>query len=108
MDKQDLIILLADLDAENTIRSLLDHRTTDLNIRRITYETKRHSMRDSGCFQQAHELVRSYLRTHSHALVLFDRHGCGKDATSSEDIEADVEKRLRRNGWTQDSCACVV
>ncbi len=108
MDKQDLIILLADLDAENTVRALLNDRTRDLNIRPITYETKRHSMRDAGCFNQAHDFVRRYLRTHSHALVIFDRHGCGKEKKTPEEIEADVEERLRKNGWTKDNCACVV
>lgn len=108
MDKQDLIILLADLDAENTVRALLDHRTSDLRIRPVTYEAKRHSMRDSGCYRQAPEFVRSYLRSHTHALVIFDRHGCGKDAKTPEEIEADLETRLRRSGWTKDNSACIV
>ena len=108
MDKQDLIILLADLDAENTVRALLDHRTTDLNIRPVTYEAKRHSMRDSGCFREAHEFVRSYLRSHAHALVIFDHDGCGKEKLTAVEIEADVENRLHRSGWTKDNSACVV
>ena len=107
-DKQDLIVLLADLDAENAVRSLLSCRTTDMGIRTVSYDTTRHSMRDSGCFRQAPDLLRSYLRTHSHALVLFDRHGCGKDKDSPELIEKDVESRLRKNGWSEDNSACVV
>lgn len=108
MHKRDLIILLADLDAENTVRALLDHRTAELKIRPLTYETNRHSMRDSGCFRQAHDFVRNYTRSHGHALVIFDRHGCGKDSGAAEEIEAEVEKRLHRNGWTDDNSACVV
>jgi hypothetical protein len=108
MDKQDLIILLADLDAENAIRSLLELRATELNIRPVALEIKRHYLRDSGCFRLAHEFVRSYLRTHSHALVVFDRHGSGKDIESPEEIEVIVENRLVQNGWTHENCACVV
>jgi hypothetical protein len=107
MAKRDLIVLFADLDAENAVKVLLAGRREDLGLRPIEFDTIRHAMRDSGCFRQADSMLRSYLRTHSYALVLFDHHGSGQERTAAGEVERDVETRLMRNGW-KDRAACIV
>jgi len=108
-EKRDLFLLFADLDAENGVTSLLRNRPFDLGIREISFDYKRHAMRDSGCFRQADTFLRSFLRTHSHAIVIFDHHGCGVEGRrTSTWIEDDVEGRLARNGWERQHVACVV
>ena len=47
------------------------------------------------------------MRTHRFALVIFDRHGSGREDCPAEEIEAEVERRLSTAGWT-DRCAVVV
>jgi len=108
MAEKDLIILLADLDVENALRTLLVERHQSLQMREIAFDTIRHVMRDSGCCRQAGVLLRPYPKTHHHALIAFDRHGSGMDALSREEIERYVEQQLVRNGWQEDRVACVV
>jgi hypothetical protein len=108
MPKRDLILLLADLDAENTIRSLLDKRTESLGIRPISFDIVRHSMRDSGCCREAGAFLRGFTRTHQHAAVVFDHHGSGRDAQEPEDVENSIENDLRSNGWQTENCSCIV
>jgi hypothetical protein len=107
-----LIILFADLDAENAVTTLITKRSTDLQIKPIHFDpkqdAKRHTMRDSGCFLQSDAFLRSYFKSHEHAMVIFDRHGCGKDTWLPEKIESNVEHRLKNNGWPAERIACIV
>ncbi len=95
----DLIVLVADADAEAGIKALLEKRTKALGIRDLRFKVIRHPGRDAGVYQQAPTLLRSYLSEADYALVLFDYEGCGKEGLSAQDIENDVEERLKRNGW---------
>ncbi len=108
MVKRDLIVLLADLDAENAVKTLINNRRESLQIRSVTFDTVRHSMRDSGCCREADTLLRSHLRTHAHAMVIFDHHGSGKDFQSANEIEHEIEQRLVRNGWKKAQITCIV
>ena len=40
-------------------------------------------------------------------MLLFDRHGSGRDQENREDIERDIEEQLFRNGW-QRGAACAI
>ena len=97
----DLIILVADADAEWTLRTLLEKRTASLGIRPIRFEVRRHPRRDSGVFREAPDFLRLYLRRAQHALVLLDREGSGSEhRLSAQEMEDDLERRLQRNGWS--------
>ncbi|MBC8218074.1 MAG: hypothetical protein H8E73_06375 [Planctomycetes bacterium] len=96
--EKDLIVLVADLDAENTITALLD-RSTSLHTCIITYDLVRHTERDPGCCRSCVEMLRRYQTTHARALVIFDRHGSGRDSESREDIERSIEDALKGSGW---------
>jgi hypothetical protein len=115
MNKRDLFVVVADLDAENVIKTLLTDRKESLGIS-LTFlpypppngDLLRYSGRDSGCCQDAVELMRPSQRTHRHALICFDRHGCGAENESREAIEARVENLLRINGWAEGEAAAIV
>ena len=95
----DLHVLVADLDQEQAIRALLEHRTVSLGIRSPRSEVKKHPQHDGGCFGQAPDLLRTVQLQAAHALVVFDREGSGAEDKSVTEIEADLERRLDDSGW---------
>jgi hypothetical protein len=115
MSQRDLYVVVADLDAENAVRSLLCERQVALGIclrfnpdRPPLGDLLRYSGRDSGCYKDAVDLLRPQRQTHRHALLIFDRHGCGVETKSREEIENDVERRLCENGWAREAVCVVV
>ena len=106
--RRDLVILLADLDAENVVKTLIEKREKSLGIRQVSFDVVRHTMRDSGCCREAGSLLRTHLRSHHRALVLFDQHGSGRDGARPEDVEMEVEEILQREGWEGARAACIV
>ena len=114
MNKRDLFVVVADLDAENAIKTLLTERQESLGVSfqfapepPPNGDLLRFSGRDSGCYRKAVDLLRPPQRTHNHALLLFDRHGCGAEKKSRAEIEGELEDKLRQNGWP-DQTACVI
>ncbi|MDJ0762210.1 MAG: hypothetical protein QNJ97_04400 [Myxococcota bacterium] len=108
MQKKDLILLFADLDAENAVTTLIDKRQESLQIRSITYDKIRHQMRDSGCCREAGAMLQSFLVTHTHAMVFFDHHGSGRDSRPASKLQLEVENDLVQRGWHRDEVACIV
>lgn len=106
MNGMDLFVLAADLDMTNTLEGLLS-RPRDLGIRDVTFVVGHHPGRDGGCRTGSVEFLRPYLEIHDHALIVFDRHGCG-DRGPRRDIQQSVEDRLARNGWGGRAKAIVI
>ncbi|MBI3911696.1 MAG: hypothetical protein HY320_12295 [Armatimonadetes bacterium] len=104
--EKDLVVLLADRDAEAAVVELLQ-RAGDMGIRLPAFDTHTHPMRDPGCFRHSHEFLRAFHQTHEHALVLFDLDGCGQERRGREKVEREAETRLAVNGW-DDRAAVVV
>ncbi|MGQ9585935.1 MAG: methylation-associated defense system protein MAD4 [Anaerolineae bacterium] len=99
----DLIVLVADADAEWTVRTLLGQRTDSLGIRPLQYEVHRHPGRDPGVFRESPSFLSLYLRRARYSLVLLDREGSGHEHhLSAQQMEADLEKRLQETGWLDD------
>ncbi len=107
---RELVILVADLDAENAMRGVLQ-RWQSLGIRKLEdgkgVDIHRHPQRDAGCRSGAETFLDGFVRTHSNALVVFDHHGCGWEGRSAQDVEIDLEKRLSDVGWAG-RCSVVV
>lgn len=105
----DLIILVADKDAEFTIKGLLS-RHHALSIRNIVPRTSifTHENWDNGCYTGAHEFLRSFSSRYRHALVIFDHHGSGHENISRIDVEQEIEERLSKNGWEDRAAAIVI
>jgi hypothetical protein len=103
---KDLIVLIPDADMEYAIQALL-LRHQALDIRPITFDIRRHLQRDAGCRSDCHNFLRLWLNDYQFALVLFDHEGCGRENITRPELEAEVESRLRANGW-KDRCAVIV
>jgi hypothetical protein len=103
---EELVVLVADRQMEFAIRGLLE-RHHALEIRQITPTIYRHPNHDPGCRMEADSFLRQFSSNFHHALVLFDREGCGRMDQSAEELEQDVTGRLQRTGW-QDRAGCIV
>ena len=105
--EKDLIVLVADLDAENAITALLD-RSHSMGTRSIDCDrVLRHPERDPGCCRSSVDMLRRYQTTHAYALVVFDHHGSGRGDDDRETIEHDIEEALKGSGWG-DRAAVIV
>lgn len=104
-----LIVMTADLDIENAVKGLLT-RSKSLGINDISLKDDvdfvRHSNRDSGCYMHAAEFLRYAVGKYEHALVMFDREGCGNESDEVSLLTAKVEGELNVSGWK--SSATVV
>jgi len=115
MSKRDLFVVVADLDAENTIKTLLVDRQPALGInlafspeRPPNGDLLRWKGRDSGCHKDAIDLLRRPQCTHRHGLLIFDHHGCGAERKSRVDVERNLEVKLHANGWAVGDVAVIV
>jgi hypothetical protein len=105
-----LVVLVADLDAENALRGVLQ-RWRSMGIRQLQedhdFEIRRHPQRDPGCRCSAKDFLEAFVRTHGHALIVFDHDGCGQEDQTAVEIEDNVERQMSDAGW-QGRCAAVV
>lgn len=95
---QDLVILVPDHNMEHALRGLLT-RHQSLRTRSIRHVIICHPGKDPGCYHGAELILHPYARSYAHALVMFDRIGCGQEAKNAEEISQDVRRRLHINGW---------
>ena len=104
---KDLVVLAADKNMQFAVKGLLA-RTKDVGIRPVTFDIFVHPDRDPGCRNSSHDFLRFALKSHAHAMVVFDRAGGWIDSIERIELEAEVEQRLRRNGWQDRSAAVVI
>ncbi len=105
-DREKLFVLAADRDIEEAISAIL-RRPESIEIRPVQFECQRHPNRDNGCRATAADFLRTFRNRFSHALVVFDRNGCGS-SEERESIERSVEAELDRNGWPDCGKAVVI
>ena len=105
---KDLWVLVADVDIEATVRTLLDQRQAALGIREVEHTIIRHRQRDPGCRRQAVPTARGFLNDHKYAMVVFDKHGSGDDEAERKHIQQAVEGDPHQNGWENRSKAIVI
>lgn len=108
MSVMDLVCLVADSNIEQTLRPLLDERSPALGIMPPSYRLYVHPEHDPGCYHHAPDFLRAFQAQARYALVLFDREGCGQESRSREEIEEDLEQRLRKSGWEGRATALVI
>jgi hypothetical protein len=94
----DLVVLVPDRTFRAAMTILLT-RHESLGIRRITAEVFQQPEFDPGSLKGSADYLRQFLPTHAHAIVLFDKEGCGREGASAEELEAMVQKTLDRSGW---------
>jgi len=103
---KDLVVLVADKDQKAAIQGLIANPKR-LGIRPIDCGIYEHPRRDSGCWKDAENVLRSQRADFANALVIFDHEGSGQEAKSVDKVEGELRKRLERNGW-KDHCDVVV
>jgi len=96
--RKDLVVLVADKNAEFALRGILA-RHPSLRIRALQFDVYVHPERDPGCRAKCHEFLQSFAGAYAHALVLFDREGCGREDEATGALEAEVRQSLSRSGW---------
>ncbi|MFO0818769.1 MAG: hypothetical protein U1A77_12555 [Pirellulales bacterium] len=102
---QDLVILAADNQMQQTLEGLLE-RHAALGIRRITSRVFVHPNKDAGCRLECAAFLRSFLQQYQRAIVVFDHEGSGADGESATALEESIEHALFRNGWG-DRCRVI-
>lgn len=103
----DLVVLVADKNMEYSIRGILD-RPQSLGIKKIKFVIYRHPKKDPGCFVGAHEFLRHFSKEFQHALVMFDREGCGREHKTRTELENEIEERLSSSGWGNRAASIVI
>lgn len=106
----DLVILVADKNMEFALRGLLT-RHQSIGIRPIPDDKikyLRYPMHDPGCRLRGYELLREYGGKASHAMLLFDREGCGREDPSRIELEKEVEEHLTQSGWEVNAAVIVI
>lgn len=106
-DLMDMVVLVADRNMEAAVRGLLS-RQQALRRKPVDMEILRHPQRDSGCCNGGVEFLSAFVNQFSHALLMFDREGCGQDDQTPESIEERIEERLSRSGWNGRAKAIVL
>lgn len=81
------------------LQALLDDRRESLGIRHVTHDIRKHPRRDPGCLREAASVLEVFRRRSSHALVLFDHDGCGRENDRPEVLEQAVLNQLEASGW---------
>jgi hypothetical protein len=104
----DLILLVPGKDEQEALDGLLSSRRPSLRIRPIRYTFLVASMRDPGCFQSAHALLRPYHNRVRRAVVIFDHFGSGQEHRVPEEVEENVRSRLSAAGWGDRAEALVL
>lgn len=103
----DLVVLAADKNIELGIRGLLS-RAPSLGIRPVVVNVFVHPERDPGCLLRSQDFLRPLHREYDHALVVFDREGCGREGQCRTQIESTVEELLAKSGWRSRAAAVVI
>jgi hypothetical protein len=107
--KKDLIVLVADATMGFTVLGMLQ-QPRRLGIRSVAISREDvpvHPAQDTGCFRRCNDFLRAFSHSYEHAIVMLDREGCGKEQLSREELEEDIEDRLRSNGWDDRAMAIV-
>ena len=107
-ERKDLVVLVADHDCKEIFKTLLEKRLPSLHITKPTYTVFPHPEKDPGCRKKGHVFLRNFLRQYNHALLVFDREGCGRDILSAMELENECEDLLSKNGWESRAAAIVI
>lgn len=103
----DLVILAADNDIMFACNALLK-RHEMLGIRPLRTKIYVHPYHDPGCRCGSEDFLRQFTREYRHAIVIFDRDGCGRDRKTRDEIENEVTVRLRKSGWEERAAVVVI
>jgi len=104
---KDLIVLVADIQQEKTIATLLEARAASLHIRQPNYDIFRHAEHDPGVFNHAGDFLRVFLHQFRYALVILDAAWTGSPTTATE-MAHKVQADLDQSGWQNRNAVIVI
>ena len=104
--RSDVVILVADVCMEATVRGLLS-RSPALRIRQVQFDLYRHPEKDPGCRARGVDFLAPLSTEYEHALLMFDHEGCGDSRTSAIQQEAVLGAALARS-WGDRAAALVI
>lgn len=88
------------------VRQLLEKRAQSLGISPVELQIVKDILRDSS--GETAEVLRPYLRTATHALVIRDLEGSGWEDRGADALEQSLRLDLERNGWAGRPLAIIV
>ncbi len=97
--KKDLIILVADKNAQFVLEGLLS-RHQAFHVARMMYDLYIHPHRDPGVYRESGNFLRSFQQQYRYALVLLDREGSGQEQKTAEHIATEIKTDVENNGWS--------
>lgn len=104
---RDLVVLPADKNAAFALQGLLA-RHDALGIRRLEFQVlKPHPGRDGGVRKSGPEVLALQRSQATHALLVLDFEGCGREAEGAPAVEEELDSRLRRH-WGKQAKAIVI
>ncbi|MGD0088318.1 MAG: hypothetical protein ABSE73_00165 [Planctomycetota bacterium] len=106
-ERRDLVVLVADGTMGVTVTGLLS-RPKALGIRPVLQVLRIHPERDPGCRKRGVAFLNPFRDRYQHALLMFDREGCGEGRASAPALEIEIEEELSRNGWDQRAAVIVI
>jgi len=104
---KDLVILVADIQQEKTIQTLLDERRPALGLGSVTFDIFRHSGHDPGVYRQAGAFLAALAHQYRYALVLLDVAWDGSPG-NAEEIEQTIQADLDQHSWRGRSAAIAL
>ena len=105
--EMDLIVLVPGKD-ESAALDAMFARSRAIGIRPLRYKIDRHEERDAGCRLKSPLYLKSAITQFDHAIVMFDREGCGAERPPRDELEKDLESRLASSGWGDRAAAIVI
>jgi hypothetical protein len=105
---KDCVFVVADKEMKATFDGFFERPALQrlLQIRRFTYDIFSEPTKDPGVYTKAHELVRSFQKTHRHAMVVLDEEWSGSPRATK--IRQHILGNIHRIGWPEDRVAVVV
>jgi len=102
-----LVVLVADKNMKFAVEGVLS-RVEALGIRKVAYNIYVHPERDPGCLLRGHLFLSPFIKKYSHALVMLDLEGSGREEYSREILECEIEKELSKSGWDNRAAAIII
>ena len=104
---KDLVILVADIQQEKTIQTLLEERRHSLGLGLVTFDIFRHPGHDPGVYRQAGAFLAALAHQYRYALVLLDVAWEGSPNNATE-IEQTIQTDLDLHGWRDRSAVIAL
>lgn len=105
---KDLVVLVADVQQEKTLETLLRERTESLGIQAITFDIYRHPRRDPGVYHEGADFLAAYRPPqYRYALAMLDQAWAGAPGSAAF-LQQALLNNLQQSGWPAESCQVIV